>query len=103
MAEVELRIMLPAEVAALLGATDDEAACRAREATILHLLREGAISQSRAAALLGVTRHDILDLMSRYEIPSGPQTFEEYQRDVEQAAGLVGNRTPQDRARRTRL
>lgn len=93
MADVELRITLPAEVVALLGETDEDAACRARQATILHLLREGAIGQSRAATLLGVTRRDILDLMTQYDIPSGPQTFEEYQRDVEQAARLAGNHT----------
>jgi predicted HTH domain antitoxin len=91
-AEVDLRITLPADVTALLGATDSDAACRARQAVILHLLREGAISQGRAAMLLGVTRHDILDLMARYDIPAGPRTIEEYQRDIEQTARLIRNR-----------
>lgn len=93
MGQVEIRIALPAEVAALLGETDEQRARRAREAVILHLLREGAVSQGRAAALLGVTRYDILDLMATYDIPSGPQTIEEYRQEVEQAARLLSNRT----------
>src|SRR5262245_52505206 len=93
MAQVELRVALPAEVVALLGETEEGAAGGGRQAVILHLLREGAISQAWAATLLGVTRHDILDLMAQYDIPSGPQTFEEYRRDVEQAAQTISNRT----------
>ena len=93
MEQVELGIVLPADVAALLGETGEAAARMARQAVILHLLRQGAVSQGRAAALLGVTRHDVLDLMATYDIPSGPQTIEEYRRDVEQAARLLNNRT----------
>jgi predicted XRE-type DNA-binding protein len=92
MAQVELRITLPADVAALLGATAEDAARRARLAAILHLLRDGAISQARAAMLLGMTRHDILDLMAQYDIPSGAQTLAEYRRDIEREARLLGNR-----------
>ena len=38
------------------------------------LLRDAHITQGEAAWLLGITRYDILDLMARYSIPSGPQT-----------------------------
>jgi hypothetical protein len=94
MNDVELVISLPADVAASLGETAEEVACAARQAVILHLLRAGDVSQARAAALLGLTRHDILDLMAEQDIASGPQTIDEYRRDIEQAAEFVRNRVP---------
>lgn len=93
MEEVKLMIALPADVAAFLGETDEAAACAARQAVIFHLLHAGALSQGRAATLLGVTRHDILDLMAKFGIPSGPQTIEEYRRDLDQGTRLLSNRT----------
>lgn len=93
MEESNLVIALPADVAASLGETDEAAACAARQAVLLHLLRAGVLSQGRAAALLGVTRHDILELMAKYDIPSGPQTIDEYRRDIEQAAQYRGSHT----------
>jgi predicted HTH domain antitoxin len=58
---------------------------RVRESLVLDLLRDAQITQGQAARLLNVTRYDILDLMARHAIPSGPQTAEEAQRDVEAA------------------
>ncbi len=91
--EVRLVISLPADVVAALGETDKAAASAARRAVLLHLLRVGVLSQGRAATLLGVTRHEILDLMTKYDILSGPQTLEEYRRDVERATQALSNRT----------
>ncbi|MBI4505237.1 MAG: UPF0175 family protein, partial [Chloroflexi bacterium] len=39
----------------------------------------------KAAQLLGLTRWDVLDLMARHGITSGPDTAEEMRQDVEQA------------------
>ncbi len=83
MTQVELRVELPAEVVALLGETREAATVRAKQAVILDLLREGRISQGKAARLLGVTRHDIIDLMAEYDIPSGPATIEELREEVD--------------------
>jgi hypothetical protein len=58
---------------------------RAWKALVLDLLRDGTISQGRAASLLGVTRYDILDLMAEYRILSGPLTPEEAELEVEAA------------------
>jgi predicted HTH domain antitoxin len=58
---------------------------RAWKALVLDLLRDGAISQGRAARLLGVTRYDILDLMATHYIPSGPRTAEEMREEIENA------------------
>jgi predicted HTH domain antitoxin len=77
---IELPGDLVASLDSLEGIKD-----RAWKALILDLLRDGTISQGRAASLLGVTRYDILDLMAEYRILSGPLTPEEARRDVEAA------------------
>ena len=84
MATRALTLELPEELVALLG-SPEAAAAKAREALVLALLREGQISQGKAAHLLGLTRWDILDLMVQHQIPSGPATPEELRQEVENA------------------
>lgn len=81
-------IELPEDIVELVG-SDDLAATRARTALVLDLLREGTISQGQAARVLGLTRWDILDLMGRYRIPSGPETAEDVRRDFETARRFI--------------
>ena len=90
MGQAEVRVALPEAIAALLGDTPEAAGTRARRAIILDLLREGAISQGRAALLLGVSRHEILDLMALFHIPSGPATADELDREIAAIEGLSG-------------
>jgi hypothetical protein len=89
MATHTLTIEIPEELLDLLG-TPAEAAIKAREALVVEFLREGRLSQGQAARVLGVTRWDILDLMARFSIPSGPETAEEMRRDVENAKRAAG-------------
>ena len=84
MATRTMTVELPEELVALLG-SPEAAAARAREALVLGLLREGRLSQGQAARLLGVTRWDILDLMAAQAIPSGPESGEEMEEEVETA------------------
>jgi len=84
MATKTITLELSEELLKLLG-SPDAIAERARKTLVLNLLREARISQDQAARLLGVSRYDILDLMARYYIPSGPQTAEEAEREVEAA------------------
>jgi len=79
-----ITLELPEELVDLLG-PPNAIAGRVRESLVLDLLRDAQITQGQAARLLNVTRYDILDLMARHAIPSGPQTAEEAQRDVEAA------------------
>ncbi len=88
MSTAPLTIELPAEVLELLGSTET-ARAKTRQAIILQLLREGEISQGRAARLLGITRYGILDLMAKNQIPSGPQTPEEIDREIQAALRLA--------------
>ena len=79
-----LTIELPEELLALLG-SPEAAAAKARAALVIELLREGAVSQGQAARLLGVSRWELLDLMARYGVPSGPEAAEEMRREIEDA------------------
>lgn len=84
MATRALTVELPEELLALLG-SDEEATIKTREALVMELLRETAISQGQAAELLGITRWDLIDLMAHYRVPSGPESVEELQQDLESA------------------
>ena len=84
MASTVVTLELPDELVALLGSSA-AAAAQAREALVLRLLRDARITQGQAARLLGITRYDILDLMARDRIPSGPETAEEMRQEIENA------------------
>jgi predicted HTH domain antitoxin len=75
-------VELPEELVALLGSPEAVAA-KAKEALILELLREARISQGKAAGLLGISRWEMLDLMARHHISSGPESAEEMRQEVE--------------------
>lgn len=79
-----LTVELPEDLVETLG-SPEALASQARQAFVLDLLREGQISQGVVARLLGITRYDVLDLMARYQIPSGLRTAEEMDRDLENA------------------
>ena len=82
MATRTLSVELPEELVALLGSPEAVAA-KAKEALILELLREARISQGKAARLLGISRWEILDLMARHRISSGPETAQEMRQEVD--------------------
>lgn len=84
MASHALTVELPEELVALLG-SPEVAAAKARTALVRDLLREGRVSQRHAAHLRGVSRWDLLDLMARYGVRSGPETAEEVRREVANA------------------
>lgn len=81
MATRTLSLEFPEELVALLGSPEDVAA-QAKEALVLELLRQGRISQGKAAALLGVDRWAMLDLMSRHRILSGPVDAADVRREL---------------------
>jgi len=75
---------LPEELVESLGSAE-AAASMAKEALVFELLREGRIGQSRAAALLGITRWDVLDLMAKYGVLQGPRSATELEADARHA------------------
>lgn len=58
---------LPDEVATQLH--EAEMAVKAKEALVMELLREHHISQGKAADILGISRHNLFDLMTKYQVP----------------------------------
>jgi predicted HTH domain antitoxin len=58
---------LPDEVAAQLQ--EAEMVVKAKEALVMALLREHHVSQGKAAAILGMSRHDLFALMTKYQVP----------------------------------
>ena len=91
MASQTLAVELPEEIVALVG-SPEMAAAKAKETLVLELLREAKISQSAAARLLDVSRADVLDLMAKHHIESGPETPEELSAEVNSLRRLVGKR-----------
>ena len=78
-------VQLSEELVALIGSSSLTAA-RIRESLVLDLLRTATVSQGQAARLLGINRWELLDLMARYQVPSGAQTPEEVQDEVDVAS-----------------
>ena len=84
MATRTLALEVPEELLTLLG-SPEAAAARAKEALVLDLLREARISQGKAAHLLNISRWEILELMARHQIPSGPETAAEVRQEIAEA------------------
>ena len=61
---------------------DEEVLLKAKEAAVMELLRKGKISQGKAAELLDISRHDLFDLMAKYDIPAIEMTREELKREL---------------------
>ena len=72
---VDVTFELPDEVAPNLR--DEELAVKAKEAFTMELLREHELSQGKAAELLGIDRHALFDLMTKYRVPVIDMTPEE--------------------------
>jgi hypothetical protein len=84
---------LPDDVVRLLGATTQAAGRRATESVVADLVRTGQISQFKAAAILGLSRHDLIDFLAAHDLPSGPASVEELHREVRTAQRfIVGGR-----------
>jgi predicted HTH domain antitoxin len=82
-------VELPEELVDILG-SPAEVTTKAREALVFALLREGRISQGKAAELLHVTRWDMLDLLAQHEILSGPETPQEAREELARLEQVLG-------------
>ena len=90
MATRTLTLEVPEELITLLG-SPEAAAAKAKETLVLGLLREARITQGQAGDMLGITRWDVLDLMAKHDIPSGPDTAEEMDEEIDNLRWLLGN------------
>ena len=77
---LNFELEIPDEV--LTNLREEDIAAKIREAFFMELLREHRISQGKAAELLGINRHDLLDLMSKYQVPVIDLTPEELKTEL---------------------
>lgn len=66
------------------SALNEKALKKGKEGVVLELLREGKISQGKAAELLEIDRHTLFDLMAEHNIPMANFPPEELQRQREE-------------------
>lgn len=78
---VRLDLELPDEL--VMQFPEKEIQAKAREALVMELLREHRLSQGKAAEVLGVDRHELFDLMSKYRVPAVDLTPEQLKRELE--------------------
>jgi predicted HTH domain antitoxin len=65
--KVRLDLELPDELFAQLR--NEEIEAKVKEALVMELLREHRLSQGKTSEILGLERHDLLDLMTKYRVP----------------------------------
>lgn len=78
--QLHLTLELPDEVAKHVPG--EELAAKAKEALVMELLREHRVSQGKAAEILGISRHDLFDLMTKYRISVIDLTPEELETEL---------------------
>ena len=64
---LHLDVELPDELFAQLR--EEELEKKVKEALVMELLREHRLSQGKAAEILGISRHDLFDLMTNHRVP----------------------------------
>ena len=63
---------------------DKEALNKGKETIILEFLRKSEITQEKATELLGISKHDLLDLMAEHDIPMASFFPKELQSEKEE-------------------
>ncbi len=90
MAEKLFKVALPEEVVTNLGWREGEVPDRIRETLVMELLRLNRISESQAAAILGLNRWQLVDRMGQHRVPAVHLTRRELEREVAEANRLTG-------------
>jgi predicted HTH domain antitoxin len=76
------------------GFQEEMFVAKIKEEAAMRLLKERRISQGKAAELLGISRHDLFDLMAKHEIPVIDMTPEELQQEFQRANALFREKRP---------
>ncbi|MDQ3702752.1 MAG: UPF0175 family protein [Chloroflexota bacterium] len=90
-----VQVELPSEVLDDFGSAEAVAE-HLRRFAVLDLVKRRKISRGKAAELLGVSYHDLLDLMAEWDIPAFDLTAEELDQEIAVArAATLAARTAQ--------
>ena len=84
MADKHFKVDLPEEVVAGFGWKEAEVPQRLRESLVMELLHRDTLSEAQAAALLGLNRWELLDMMGEYRVPAIRMKPEEMHRELTQ-------------------
>ncbi len=71
---------------------DKDVLIKGREGAVMELLRKGKISQCRAAELMGISRHDLVDLMAKYNIPVFEADYKELNEGLKNLKSALGGK-----------
>lgn len=86
-AEKLFRVVLPEELVAGFGWREAEVPERIREALVMDLLRLDRLSEAQAAAILDLTRWQLVDFMGQHRVPAIRMTPQELKREVARVDG----------------
>lgn len=78
---VKFDLKLPDELLGQLR--EEEIEAKVKEALVMEFLREHRLSQGKAAELLGLDRHQLFDLMTKYRVPVIDLTSEELKSELQ--------------------
>lgn len=70
MALRRVEVELPEELWELAGIPTKRAGAKLQEMLVMELLRQGKLSQSKAAELLGIDRWQLVGVMAVYNVPT---------------------------------
>ncbi len=82
MDELTVCLSLPRDLLGVLDVSETGLEKRIRELIALELFREGRFSSGKGGELLGVSKWDFIQLLSRYKVPYFNQTPEDLVAEV---------------------
>jgi predicted HTH domain antitoxin len=80
---VHLDVELPDELFAELR--KEEIETKMKEALVMELLREHRLSQGKAAEILGISRYELIDLMTNHRVPVIDLDTEELKNELQKS------------------
>ncbi len=82
MAAKSFTVSLPAHIMAPFGWNESEASRRISEMLVMELLRLNRLTEAEAAAMLGLDRWALLDVMAAHHVPAVSQSPDEWHEEL---------------------
>ena len=79
----KVEVEFPEELWKLAGIPAKKASAKLKEIFVVELVRQGKLSQGRAAEILGLDRWEIMDVLATYDVPTTSLTEAELDRDLQ--------------------
>jgi predicted HTH domain antitoxin len=92
MDKVTIAVDLPRDLLGALDIPQTQLEARMRELIALELFREGRISSGKGAEILGVSKLEFIQRLSKYNIPYFTESAEELATDVKNLEQLLDAR-----------